>query len=81
MTDLVERTAAIAARARVEIPAKRALNRERMPLTAALLDDIRLHFDKPAYFKLTENGLTVEWLNPEYTRDEFGRITWKGTLA
>ena len=38
-------------------------NRERMPGTAALLDDIRAHLGDGsiAWFRLTENGITVEW--------------------
>lgn len=61
--------------------AKARLNRELMPETAKVWDEFRKHFDLPAYFEMTENGATVQWLNPEYERDEFGRLTWKGTLA
>lgn len=53
-------------------------NRERMPVTAALVDDIREHFGMPAYMKLTENGITIEWLNPDYIRRGNGTLEYVG---
>ena len=34
---------------------------QKMPESKALLADLHAHFGKPAWFRLTENGITVEF--------------------
>lgn len=53
-----------------DIAAQREENRRRMPETAAFLDEMRKHFGKPAWFRFTEAGLTVEYgERPSWVRE------------
>lgn len=61
LDDAIERTRRRGIDAKAKLDAERQRNRELMPETAKVLDEMRKHFGVPAWFRFTEGGLTVEW--------------------